>query len=330
MLTLCLLLGCPVGSRADEVRLKNGDRLTGEIVKLEEGTLTLKTSYGGSLALDWTQVEGVTSDKPLTILLQDRRLGPTLDDPFGVAAEKMQVHSLGPQGEIPLDRVKAINRPTVRYDGTLSAGGNLTGGNTDTAAFNGATRWTIRTDWHRVLLEGKYNYAEVGNRVTARNSLGSAKYDFFVSKHTFLNAEALFEKDTFQSLVLRSTYSVGVGYQFLDTDRHKLAVVGGLSHVSEDYSTVPDTETPSLRWGVRWEYALVPDMVKLFHKHEGYQDFMTRSAVRFFADQGVRVAVYQNLFLNFEFDLRYNGAPAPGRKPTDEAYIFGLGYALNN
>ena len=37
---------------ADEVFLKNGDRLTGDIVKMDDETLTLKTGYGGNVKIE--------------------------------------------------------------------------------------------------------------------------------------------------------------------------------------------------------------------------------------------------------------------------------------
>jgi hypothetical protein len=43
-------------------------------------------------------------------------------------------------------------------------------------------------------------------------------------------------------------------------------------------------------------------------------------------DQGLRVPVYQTLYVSLEYDYRYNTAPAPGRKEMDDAYIFGVGF----
>lgn len=37
-------------SLADEIRLKNGDKLTGQIVRMQEDKLILKTSYAGELS----------------------------------------------------------------------------------------------------------------------------------------------------------------------------------------------------------------------------------------------------------------------------------------
>lgn len=327
---LLLLWGWPLPAQADELVLKNGDRLTGEIVKMEEQLLSFRTSYSGELLIDWKEVQSLTSDKPLTIQLLPDVIGPTAPDAVLLEDRKKQARTIGPGEVLTPGEVKAINIPKVRMSGNIAAGGNSTGGNTDTKALNASTRWTIRTERHRVLLEGKYNYAEAGSRVTARNSMASVKYDYFLSKALFFNLEELLEKDTFQNLFLRSTTGAGLGLQVLDFDMHKLAVIAGLAYVHEDYTTVPTTQTPTARWNVRWEYTVIPKILKLWHKHEGYRDFLVRDALRVNADQGVRVTLYENLFLNVEYDIRYNTRPAPGRLPTDEAFIFGIGYDFSN
>jgi hypothetical protein len=49
-------------NRHDTVIMKNGDRLTGEVKKLEQGVLYIETDYfSGSVGVDWLQVEKVES-----------------------------------------------------------------------------------------------------------------------------------------------------------------------------------------------------------------------------------------------------------------------------
>jgi putative salt-induced outer membrane protein YdiY len=331
-LVFSAVLWCLAGAvtaRADEVYLTNGDRLTGDIVKMEEGTVTLRTDYGGTVSIDWTRVHRVHADRPLTVQRRETREENSWTDFLYRERPTVSATDLGAGAAIPLDDVVAINPPPpIQYHGTITAGGNNTQGNTNTTAINASTRWTIRADRHRVLLEGKYNYGEVGRRVTVRNSLGSAKYDFFLTPKVFVDASTLFEKDTFQSLILRTTSGAGMGYQFLDTKRHTLAAALGFAYVHENYTNQDITQAPSVRWGVRWEYALIPDRIALFHKHEGYRDFGSRNATRVLAGQGVRITLSDKLYVNFEYDFRYNGAPAPGRERTDEAFIIGIGYEL--
>jgi len=158
--------------------------------------------------------------------------------------------------------------------------------------------------------------------------MAQAKYDYFVTKKVFLDAFGLLEKDTFQSLQLRLTLSAGVGYQFLDTGRTTLSTSVGLGYVNEHFTTLPQTETPSSRWGIRFQHAIIPDRITFFHKQDGFYDLAEGNAVRFMADQGIRVFVYQDFYFNLEYDVRLNTQPAPGREKLDEAFIFGIGYEL--
>jgi putative salt-induced outer membrane protein YdiY len=323
LLLTCLLSPC----WADEVQLRNGDRLTGTIMTMEDEILTLNTEHSGEVKIQWPKIQSLSADTPLTIQLHDKVEETDWTDWLYSHYATVEAGRIGVDGPLTLDSVKAINPPPpIRYQGTLNVGGNRTQGNTETQAVNASTRWTVRSDRHRMLAEGKFNYGEVGNQVTVRNSLASLKYDFFLSKKIFTNAEGLLEKDTFQNLVLRTTLGSGLGYQFMDTQRATVSVVTGLAYVSEHYTNAPSVKTPAARWGLRTEFTLVPDRVKLFHKHEGFYDFGERGAMRVFADQGLRVTLIGNLFVNVEYDLRYNGAPAPGRRRTDEAMIIGVGY----
>lgn len=310
---------------ADEVHLQNGDRLTGTIVKMEERVLTLQTDYGGEIKLDWGKVERLTSTSPLKILVPGASHDVLRDFLYG-SQELQEARELGPESPVPLTDITAINLDPLRVTGTITVGGNSTSGNSSTKAFNGAARVTIQAYRQRLLLEGKYNYGQAGDQVTARNSLASLKHNYFVSKQIFIETFGMLEKDTLQNLQLRSTIGSGLGYQFFETARTTLALSVGLAHVNEHFTNSPNTQTPSARWSVRWEHALWPDRVKVFHRHEAFYDLNAGNAFRVNADQGVRITVYKNLFFNVEYDLRVNTQPAPGRKTTDEAVIFGVGY----
>lgn len=310
---------------ADEVHLQNGDRLTGTIVKMEERVLTLQTDYGGEIKLDWGKVERLTSTSPLRILVPGASHDVLRDFLYG-SQELQEARELGPESPVPLTDITAINLDPLRVTGTITVGGNSTSGNSSTKAFNSAARVTIQAYRQRLLLEGKYNYGQAGDQVTARNSLASLKHNYFVSKQIFIETFGMLEKDTLQNLQLRSTIGSGLGYQFYETGTTTLSLSAGIAHVNEHFTNSPNTQTPSARWSLRWEHGLWPDRVKVFHRHEGFWDINAGNAFRFNADQGLRITVYKNLFFNVEYDLRLNTQPAPGRKTTDESVIFGVGY----
>ena len=314
-------------SYADEVQLSNGDRLTGEVVKMEDGILTFKTDYGGEIKISWNKVTALTSTNPMQVKVP-AQVNEWVRDLLLGGYELIEATKLGPGETVPLTDVKAINQGHLRYQGNFTLGGNSTSGNSSTKAVNAAGRLTIRSDRQRLYLEAKYNYGEAQGALTARNSMAQAKYDYFVSKKVFLDAFGLFEKDTFQNLQFRNTLGAGVGYQFLDNGNRTLSTSVGLGYVNEHFTTSPQTQTPSSRWGVRFQYAIIPDRVTFFHKHDGFYDLAGGNAVRVMADQGLRVFVYQNFYFNLEYDLRLNTQPAPGRQKLDESFIFGIGYEL--
>ena len=331
---LLVLLGLPHAAFADEVRLTNGDRLTGKVVKLDEGSLTLATTYAGDIKIDWKEVQSVITEAPVTLELQDE----SQLRGYIVITESGQVSIADPGTEetttVARDAITAINPPPdLRYKGELNAGGNVTSGNTDTQAINASTRWDIRTDHHEFLVEARYNYGERGTEVIVRNARGAFNYAYFLTKKGkwFLNVEELLEQDTFQRLEIRSTTSGGVGYRFFDTSRNKLALSTRAAFVVTQFQDRSADTIPSSNWKLVWEYWVVPDHVQFFHRQQGFQDFGDEStAFRWNADQGFHVPVYNGLYLNLEYDFRFNSEPDSGRKETDQAIIFGVGWKVEN
>lgn len=55
------LLACTVQATADTLKLKNGDRLTGTIVKADEKALVIKTEYAGPITVNWDAIQEVES-----------------------------------------------------------------------------------------------------------------------------------------------------------------------------------------------------------------------------------------------------------------------------
>ena len=54
---------------ADQVTLKNGDRVTGSIVKKEGNNLTIKSDLMGVVTIPWDQITEIKSAEPLNVVL---------------------------------------------------------------------------------------------------------------------------------------------------------------------------------------------------------------------------------------------------------------------
>ena len=77
LLTLILALITPSLSQADVVHFKNGDRLTGTIIKLEDGDLELKTDHVDRVFIEWKYIKSITSKKPLSLVFHDNAVIPS-------------------------------------------------------------------------------------------------------------------------------------------------------------------------------------------------------------------------------------------------------------
>jgi outer membrane lipoprotein SlyB len=56
---------------ADQVALKNGDRLTGSISKADGKELVIKTDYAGDVTVKFDAIQGITSAGDLHVVLSD-------------------------------------------------------------------------------------------------------------------------------------------------------------------------------------------------------------------------------------------------------------------
>src|SRR6185369_2055557 len=99
---------------ADQIVLKNGDRLTGTIVKSDGKTIVLKSDLVGEVAIALDNVETVTADKPLYVTLNDGRTVSGL-----VTAKNSQFEIKSNSGVVAVERSEAEQRA---YESTLNPG----------------------------------------------------------------------------------------------------------------------------------------------------------------------------------------------------------------
>jgi len=67
-----LLFYC--AASADQITLKNGDRLTGAIVKNDGKTLTMKSELAGEVSVAWDAITAVSAAGPLHVGLKDGKI----------------------------------------------------------------------------------------------------------------------------------------------------------------------------------------------------------------------------------------------------------------
>jgi putative salt-induced outer membrane protein YdiY len=299
---------------ADEVRLANGDRITGTVVSLVGGTLTFKTAHG-DLKLPWPEVAALRMDAPLLVrtTTADAQL-MTLDTTAGIGP------ALGDIVEI------AAPVPRVTWDGGANAGLLTTGGNTDISSLRLDGEVTARTRADRYTASAVVNRASDDGRETAENWTTSFIYNRFMTERLFVDANAIFTSDRFRDLDLRTALGVGLGYQVWERPMASLSFNAGLGWVQENVATAPDDSYTALHESAKLDLFFANKRLQAFHHHDGYFGVTGDDNLFYRAQNGLRVALTAGLVSTIQLDVDYDRSPAPGRENTDRSLAFTLGY----
>ena len=316
---------------ADEVWLKNGDRLTGKVVSLDAGTLVFKTSYAGDLSIKWEEVANLKTDEPIKVVLGDETTaqGPLSPGPSGKV--EIKAEQVAEPLTVDLANIKTINpKPPLRLTLRINLGGSMNRGNTDNQDFYGQGEFVAQTVKNRFTVGANYQRSEENGDKTADNALGYMKYDYFLTKKWYLYANATGQKDEFQDLDFRTTLGLGAGYQVFESERTNLSLEGGISYVDENYSTAPDKSYAAGRWGLKFDYYILPKSLQFFVYNTGLQSLESSKDLLLYTQTGFRVPFHKDLNLALQLNWQYNKNPAPGKLENDYTYILTLGYLWGN
>jgi len=122
ILTLIPLFALSSALFADQVTLKNGDRLTGTIVKSDGTTLVLHTDAAGDVTIQFATIQEIKTDAQLHVTLKD---GKTAVGPVTTTDGKIEIATkTGGNVEASKDDVKLIRNDAeqLAYDKSLHPG----------------------------------------------------------------------------------------------------------------------------------------------------------------------------------------------------------------
>ncbi|MFC1888929.1 YdiY family protein [Thermodesulfobacteriota bacterium] len=327
----------PTMAYADEVLMKNGDRISGEIKTLGKGKLTVKTPFDPELIkLDWASVKGVVIVTPSEIVLEDGTKLKGTTEVTETGELRILTETAGPILFPDCSKITGINPPPeITYKGDVQAAASLTSGNSDTTNVNLSANFVSRSKRQRLTLRGGWRYGENKDmvsgedEVSAEEANGSIKYDFFLSKRIYTYVNSTLEYNLFQDLNLRSTVGGGLGYQILEDDRTNIYFELGVSFLNEDFMTALDEKQAAGRWSVNAIYNILPGRIELFHFHEGFLGLEDTEDLYLRTEQGIRLTLLKNFFTTFQANITYDKTPAEEAKKTDTALLFGLGYSFD-
>jgi putative salt-induced outer membrane protein YdiY len=330
----CLVLFAQSG-QADELVLKNGDRLSGKIVHLVDGKLLFKSQVAGDVTVELSNIETFSSDDPITVNLKDKtgfKQKVLSAQPGRFAVEGNE--TLKAQ-EFAVDDIVSINppiKPVPKWTGDISAGITSTHGNTRTEMISANASFAKRTEQDRTTATADYAKGEqedpdTGETVTIEDWWrAKGKYDYFFSKKSYAYLDGRYEKDAVAELDRRVIVGLGGGYQWIESDETNFSTEFGLASLYEKFDNQTDSNSElSFQVGYNFDKKL-RENIKFTHDLTYYPSIDKFSDYFLTSTAGIRADFTEKIFLTFKTIFNYDATPAIGSHRTDVKYFLGIGY----
>jgi small nuclear ribonucleoprotein (snRNP)-like protein/putative salt-induced outer membrane protein YdiY len=329
---------------ADQVTLKNGDRLTGSIVMKDEKVLVIKSEILGEVSMPWEQVDSIRADEPVNVVLSD---GRTVQGTLNSKDEQVAIQASGELLQVSLQEITTLRDSEGQRDyerllnpgwgqlwaGAASLGFAGTQGNAKTRTLTAAVNAARVTNADKTTL---YFSAIRASALlqgilaeTAQAVRGGWGYNRNVSSRLFVNGFNDYEYDRFQNLDLRFVLGGGLGYMAWKGERGRLDVLAGGAYNRESFAA--GAETPELvrnsgeaYVGDDFTYNL-NSVTSLYQNMRMFPNLSETGEYRLNFDLGANTKLLKWLVWNVALSSRVLSNPVPGRQKNDLLYTTGIG-----
>jgi putative salt-induced outer membrane protein YdiY/small nuclear ribonucleoprotein (snRNP)-like protein len=246
----------PMALFADQIVLKNGDRLTGTIEKSDDKTLIIKTEFAGEVTVQWPAIQEITSTQKLNVTLND---GKTIVGPVTTSDGNLTVTTAnaGPVTEPRTSVTKVLGEAEQAayekslhpgllegWQGGANVGFGLTRGNSQTKnlalAINADRKgWNDKLSLYTNSIYATNDAPGATPSTTANAVQGGIRYDHDITPKIFAYVGADFQTDALQTLDLRSVFGGGLGWHVIKNDHTTFDLLGGADYTREKYSALP-------------------------------------------------------------------------------------------
>ena len=339
-----VIICCCVTLYAEQVTLKNGDRLTGTILNVSDKKLTIKTEHAGTVTIDWDAVAQFSSEQPMVVVRTNKQV---VSGAVNTKDSEVAVATTSGTQTIPMAEVAVMRSPAdqAAYEKSLhpgimegwAGGGNfglaLARGNSDTTnlalGFNAARPTT--TDKWTIQAASLYSTSTADNvTTTSANALGGfIRYDRNLTKKLFAFGMFAGAYDHAQDLNERISPSGGLGYHVIASNLTTLDLLGGFGYTYENYSTGVTNNLIDATIGDEFSHKLAAN-TSVIQDFYFFPYLNSGGGYRGVFDFGLASKLYRAITWNLNLGDRYNSRPVAGKKNNDVLLTTGLGLTFGN
>lgn len=326
----CLLYS--VTSVAGVLLLKNGDRISGELIVIANGEVHWQSDMAGEIAVPQLYVVGIESRDLFEVDLDGHRL--LSECQLQVRSDKQQLLNCK-EGVAQVSSWKLVNkvsaRPLIkhdtwRHDGYVTVSAKDSAGNTTEQDLQLDLKSVSRHASNRHTVTASYGLQRQSGIKSQDDRKAEYQYDHFISDKWYVNSIASWSRNVFQDLESRTMVGGGLGYQFFDTELIRLSVEGGLGYSTEIYATDPDRRAAVFRESTDFIYRINALGLQFFHRNSFFQLFDRAGDWRLQSETGFRLPLIGRLTAQTKLKFDYANVPAADAGSLDRTWLFGVNY----
>ncbi len=336
LLTMTTTAAIAAQGRTDIATLANGDRITGEVVRLERGRLVFKTDDAGTLYLEWDKLVSLMTTRLVEVMTTD---GRTFLGSVGRSTDRW-IAIIGPEQTETLAMsdvtvITTIGRSFWRkLDGSIDAGFNYTRSsgiaqlnlNSDTVYRKPGSQARLTASFTQTALREGTESGD-GAEGDDRGAI-EASYVRYPWPRWFLTGVGRLETNESLGLELRSQIGGAVGPRLVNSNRAQLAVGGGLAFNDEQGVDVDDTQNLEALLVFRTSfYTYDRPRTNFDVSLQYFPSLSNRGRQRLQLDAAVKREFFSDLFLSFSlFETVDTRPPNPEADEYDVGVLVSIGW----
>ncbi len=306
VVTALLCLSVPSGAVNVVVDLRNGDRLTGQLITQETNHIVVTTSWGGSLEIPIPAIAGLrTTEGEVLIKPPPATAPPPSTPPETVPPPK------------PVTAQVAAAAPKY-WKTRFNLGLNLVYGATDSQTYYGTLSLTYERPYRaspkkffRNVFDYAVNYGETQGTESANNMSGTDKTDWDVGNRLYVYNLGAMGYDDVRKIDLYYSIGPGAGYHLFTRPKWVMNLESGLSYQVQERSAGGDVESLYLRLADDLTWKISP-RTTFTQKYEFFQNLESFDQFRFQLNANLSYELWQGVSLNLTALDLYDTDPAPG------------------
>ncbi|HEX2339605.1 MAG TPA: DUF481 domain-containing protein [Vicinamibacterales bacterium] len=331
-LVACVEAAAYAQGKTDVVILANGDRITGEIAKLERGRLEFKTDDAGTLYLEWDKLLSVVAANRFVEVLTTtgtRFLGPLLP------ATDRAISVGTSEGAVTLQMAEVTLITPIgtsfwrKLDGSIDVGFSSTQ-SSGVAQLNVNSETVYRKPAFSARLTGALTLTKTDDE-EGRDDRGyvEASYLRYPWHRWFITSATRFETNESLGLELRSQIWVAGGPRLVNSNRAQMVIGGGLSFNDERGVDVEATQNIEALGLFRWSYYTYDrPKTNLDVDFQYYPSLNNWGRQRLQLDAGVKRELLTDLFVAVSLYNTFDSRPPnPDANTNDIGIVVSIGWS---